>query len=72
MELDLKHNDLVNLVCGRFCPQHDTLFTKFVGNQWNPEWDWNRNKLSQLSEEELYQFYFFGKINPSDTGNKDS
>lgn len=58
MEVTLHKNDLVNLVCGRFAPQRDSQFTVHTGNQWNPNWEWDRAKLQELDEEELYELYF--------------
>jgi|688.fasta_scaffold10716_2 hypothetical protein len=35
--------------------------TKFVGNQHNPKWEWNRNTLAQLSLLQLEQTYMMLK-----------
>lgn len=58
VQVTLAKNDLLNLVCGRFSPQRESPFTKWVGNQWDPGWDWDREKLQELEEEELYELYF--------------
>jgi len=54
----LDHQDLVNLVCGRPVPYGENPYTKFIGNQWNEDWEWDRSKLEKLSEGELYSIYF--------------
>lgn len=30
---------------------------RFTGNQHNPEWQWNRDTLTFLSEDQLYDMY---------------
>ena len=32
-------------------------WANFTGNQWNPEWSWNRQALSKLSYDELTEIY---------------
>ena len=57
----LTHNDFVNLVCGRPASYGNNPYTKYTGNQWNADWEWDRSKLGELSESELY-FLYFGKL----------
>jgi hypothetical protein len=59
---DLTKHELINLICGRPAFGKGT-YTKFTGNQWNEEWDWDRDKLDKLSEAELYKLNF-GKKKP--------
>lgn len=56
--LELSHHDLVNLVCGRPCPGYGQPYAKFVGNQWNDEWEWDRAALARHTEAELVRIYF--------------
>jgi hypothetical protein len=55
---ELSHYDLVNLFCGRIVPYGDNPYTKFTGNQWSIEWEWDRSKVGKLSEEELAYILF--------------
>ena len=47
-------------------------FATFTGNQWNPDWEWNREKLEALTEAELKDIYYNGgkgeSIKPWDIG----
>jgi len=54
----LNHGDLVNLICGRRVPYGDNPYTKFTGNQWSESWEWDRDKISSFTEEELMSIYF--------------
>lgn len=51
--------DIINLICGtpaRFSKRHTCV--KFTGNQWNDDWEWDRNALSKLGVDELAKMYF--------------
>jgi len=51
--------DLINIICGRpACFFRGHTYVKFTGNQWNDDWEWDRNALSKLSVEELAKIYF--------------
>lgn len=58
IKVTLSHNDLVNLLCGRPGPCGDCQYSRFIGNQWNPDWEWDRDALRKLSEVELAKMYF--------------
>ncbi len=59
--VELSHYDLVNLFCGRPRPYGDNPYTKFTGNQWNDEWEWDREKIEKLSENDLVLILFGAK-----------
>lgn len=63
MNFILEHRDWVNLVSATnpSITGCDILekqgFMRFKGNQHNPEWEWNREKLGKLNDSQLNQLY---------------
>ena len=47
----------------------DKKLAKFVGNQWNPDWGWDKNTLSQLTTEELTELY--GNLKENEVKKRD-
>lgn len=63
MTLELDKNDLVNLVYGTSpsieeCDENERRgWMCYCGNQHNPEWKWNKTKLNEFSESDLWWLY---------------
>lgn len=58
VKVTLTHTDLVNLMCGRPGPFGEGTSAKYIGNQWNAAWEWDRDKFRACSVEELAKMYF--------------
>lgn len=64
MFVDLEKSDLINLLTSimphdlQDCDNlRDIGAMKFVGNQHNPEWSWNRKYLEDVGEYTLFDLY---------------
>ena len=64
MLVDLEKSDIINLLTSitPYCPEdcdslQDLGIMKFVGNQHNPAWAWNRKYLEDVSEYILVDLY---------------
>jgi len=55
MKVNLYRKDLFNLIKG-LVPQAGK-HTKFTGNQWNEDWDWDIPTFEDMSDEKLFEFY---------------
>lgn len=69
MTVTLEKEDILNLICGTTgvieldgIPLRESSFFKFKGNQWNEDWEWDREFLSNLDERMLWNFYQLLKI----------
>lgn len=38
-------------------PTADHELSVFTGNQWNPDWGWDKSKIRKLTDEELIALY---------------
>jgi hypothetical protein len=73
IKIILKERDLINMILG-MNPANMTIcdkltkegFMKFVGNQNNPDWIWNKEKLKELNYKELIELY--NEYNPIEDG----
>jgi len=55
---------LVDAICGKgfrsiefAIDMEKTGLARFTGDQWNPDWDWNKGELQKLSIEQLEALY---------------
>jgi hypothetical protein len=53
----LDKTDLLVLAYGVIPPYGGNEYTEFDGNQWNESWEWDIEKLSQLSKAQLWDMY---------------
>ena len=53
-----QRQQLIDMVIGGVSPPYGgNDYTRFTGNQWNEDWEWNREKLEHLSTEQLKKLY---------------
>lgn len=68
MKISVDKNDLFNLINGLAVPEGpfihqeriktiDSKLYQFCGTGHNPDWEWNKDELLKLTEDELYCFY---------------
>ena len=54
----MRKKDIINMIRG-VDPPRDHEYSIFTGNQWNEDWEWDRDKLNELTAPELYAFYTY-------------
>lgn len=53
----LTRSDVLSMIRGLPTPYGGNEYTKFTGNQWNENWDWDMSKFKDVSLIGLHELY---------------
>jgi hypothetical protein len=53
----LDRQDLLSLIKNVRIPMGGNQYSKFTGDQWNPNWSWDDKKLQEATNDELWRMY---------------